>query len=130
MTRDEILRIEAGPKLDRLVAEQVMKWRAWESSSPQHWAEEKQGVLVPTGWTINGKTNNGPVWSPSTDIAAAWQVVEERRKWGWAWELAGITGHWHVELYDEECKPIAEANAASAMVAICRAALLALMERV
>lgn len=56
-----------GRELDALVAEKVMGWRHWESSyavGPKpHW-------ITPDG-------DSRVEWSPSTDIAAAWEVVDK-----------------------------------------------------
>ena len=70
MTRDEILKLEAGRELDALVAEKVM------------------GLLVTNHGTakiiygkveVDGKEHVtfSPVRPYSTDIAAAWEVVEK-----------------------------------------------------
>jgi len=114
MTREEILKLEAGPQLDRIIAERVMGWEY--DLLRDAWFKDGEGEI----WAEN--------WHPSTDIKAAWKVVENRRQWGWTWKMTGITGHWHVALYDEDFNFLAEARAAEVTVAICRAALLAVME--
>ena len=61
--------MKPGPELDALVAERVMGWEA------------RQGVLgceVPPRGVPLGM-GGWPTWSPSTDIAAAWEVVEKLR---------------------------------------------------
>ena len=116
MNRDEILNMEAGRELDALVAEHVMKWK-WEDGA---------GTGGPSSW--EGATGEFCVeFEPSTDIAAAWEVVERvtaipttireaRRaantKFAYQWEDAGV---WAMA-------------AQEAVLFICRAALLAVME--
>jgi len=106
--------MEAGPELDWLVAKHIMGWK------------EGQKILE----SLSGVGILGEKALPrySTDIAAAWEIVENRRRWGWTWKMTGITGHWRVALYDEGFNFLAEARAAELTVAICRAALLAVME--
>ncbi len=102
MTCDEIRALPAGPELDRLVAERVMGW------------EGRVG------------------FTPSRDIAFAWQVVDyltQVRQWsdfhveyscggspndppGWLAYFPGAT----------------DATGETAPLAICRAALLAILE--
>ena len=72
--------LEPGPELDALVATEVMEWH------------RNAGTYQPTGWFNKfslytefeddrslpcHETGDDPVWSPSTSIADAWQVVEK-----------------------------------------------------
>jgi len=63
---------KAGPELDTLIAEKVMGWEVvaqYPKDCPDH------GLYV---MLASGKLwNRGGEWSPSTDIAAAWNVVEK-----------------------------------------------------
>lgn len=115
MTRDEILSEPAGPRLDAWVAEHVMGW------TPTGLAKDFNGVPFPE-----------PIPNYSTDIAAAWEVVElvggfEIEQWGDVWEKKG-TIIWAASFNLPDGKNIVHATAATAPLAICRAALLAMME--
>jgi len=134
MTREEILKLEPGPELDRLVCS---LFEAEPDPLPDEWDVlghmlSGKPIQSPGGWWVavcKYEEGDVPKWAPkpvSTDIKAAWEVVEDRRRWGWTWKMTGITGHWHVALYDEEFNFLAEARAAEVTVAICRAVLLAL----
>jgi len=131
MTREEILKLEPGPELDRLVAERVKGWkrRLCEDEIDDRLRAAMLHEGTDEAWI--GPNDEVLVGGPprfSIDIAAAWEVVEDRRRWGWTWKMTGITGHWHVALYDEDFNFLAEARAAEVTVAICRAALSAVME--
>ena len=124
MTRDEILAMEAGPELDALVAEKVMGWQLTSAYQlGPAWARD-----IPWGELVlkNAVAYYAHEWGPSTDIAPAWKVVEKMHKeygidvnglasGGFVCTIYGVDGHWRT--YDE-----------TAPLAICRAALLAVME--
>jgi len=104
MTRDEILAMEPGRELDALVAEKVMGWT--------HYREEWGGVVPDS------------ISHYSTDISAAWEVVE---KMGPFTQLTadiynGITV-WHCSF-----SVVDSVDAVTAPEAICKAALLAALE--
>ena len=140
MNREGITRLEPGRELDRLVAERVMGWRLWESSRPIHWAEERDGCYIHTGWNVNGLAHSRPVWSPSTDITAAWAVVEHLLRRGlfldiysprqngapdWLEDL----DRWVVVICDWKHEAgLARAEAETLPLAICLAALEAVKE--
>lgn len=119
MTRVEILALEAGPEIDALVAERVMGWHLeiTEPSGDYHYWVDDAGVRRghgPDGPVVQGTR----VWRPSTDIAAAWQLVDlEREPFslffnGLVWRAVfGVTGTFAAE-------------AKTAPLAICRAKLL------
>lgn len=52
-------------EIDAEVAEKVMGW-----GHAHRWSD----------WTLKGRVMAGNSWSPSTDIAAAWEVVEKVRE--------------------------------------------------
>jgi len=54
---------DPGPELDAAVAEKVMGWKRTEGS--------ESGA-----WTLKNGDGRFGSWSPSTDIKAAWEVVE------------------------------------------------------
>ncbi len=62
--------MQAGREMDALVAERVM---GWHENAYHYWSD--------SGWAVERTTDtvqaNAQVWSPSTDIAAAWEVVEK-----------------------------------------------------
>lgn len=110
--REEILAIPAGRELDHLVAMHVMGYE---------WKYDDQWRLW--GWQ-KGADNWANHFSPSTDIAAAWEVVEKQYfpevKKGyrgldgiWMW-CACFNGEWIM--------------GKSAPEAICKAALLSLLK--
>ena len=57
--------MQAGPEMDRMIAEKVMGWKRWR--------ESKVNWIHPTGYG----TSNVPNFS--TDIAAAWEVFNHVR---------------------------------------------------
>ncbi|MNW43611.1 hypothetical protein D3C74_208160 [compost metagenome] len=72
MTREEILAMEPGEAMDTLILDEVLKW------------EKRQMWWGETRWVVDRKTNDGKdihvdleLFSPSTDISAAWEVVEK-----------------------------------------------------
>lgn len=74
MTREQIEAMPAGPEMDALVAERVMGWWAdangeWNSNPD---LPKLMGVVAP-----DTSFCDLPVWQPSSDIAAAWEVVEK-----------------------------------------------------
>jgi hypothetical protein len=117
LTRDEILEMEAGEEIDKLVAEKVMGW--YVSSYGLVDREHKPGDVF-----------LGDVcecWSPSFSISAAWEVVNKLKEqsdivdvWHESWE-------WHCDIGSYgDCQTV---KADTAPLAICRAALLAVIEK-
>jgi hypothetical protein len=94
MTKDEILNMPAGTKMDDLIAELVMH-------DPM-----------------------GQVWSRhySTDISAAWEVVEKMQ--GDFWKLEFIGGSYRARFINSKLHQWE----LTAPLAICRAALLTVLE--
>jgi hypothetical protein len=126
MTRDEILNMPASREMDALVAEKVMEF----------------GVMR---W-INHPTYDPKIITPvemelphySTDISAAWQVLEQLRDPSesepdfWSITDAGIEQGWIVEniwAHHDGDIPNFAVQAETAPLAICRAALLAVLEK-
>lgn len=123
MTREEILKLEPGFELDRLVAEKVMGW-------------EEGYEFVCDGWGLLYYVNFGlerkRPWSPSTNIATAWEVIEHlvpEYNIGLfnSCDLKNPSqGTWYVEIRaTRHGAPPCEAGAETAPLAICCAALLA-----
>ena len=93
--------LAAGRELDALVAEKVM------------------------GWVPGAGFANDTYWSFSTDIAAAWQVIEKMLNDGYGTSIADGPHGWSVAFGSTE-KPFADADGDTPALAICRAALAAL----
>ena len=117
MTRDEILNLEPGPELDRLVAERVIGNPDLVRPQLREGAEVLVSCPEYDGWAIIKGFNDDdtcdvfiegtggklrvhcdqiekvvgqPPWSPSTDIAAAWDVIRRCNELGWAFELTQV----------------------------------------
>jgi hypothetical protein len=78
MTRDEILAMESGRELDAIIAEKLMGWTEFSPID----------ATIDYGVGVNGYRRNYAkdecgrcTWFPfySTDISAAWEVVEKMR---------------------------------------------------
>jgi hypothetical protein len=107
MTSDEILALKLGRELDALVAEKVMGW--FLDSDIGYWRNE------------SGLCKRQDKWSPSEDISAAWEVVEEM---GDCLHLRqhGEQGEWEAWFCGY---PNSKAHGETAPEAICKASLLA-----
>jgi hypothetical protein len=103
MTREEILGMEAGPKLDGMIGEFIT------------------GVMVDCYTTL----------PYSTDIKAAWEVVEKIFKEKWETNLYNSTDSvnytWDCRLFKEDLYRVI-AHGKTAPEAICKAALLAALK--
>ena len=125
MTKDEILAMEAGDEMNALIAE-LMGWTRHEQPFISKWGKMYEwrppedssydAFLAPHDW--------------STNIAAAWEVVEKLTPFKFGFNLAiesppGPCGDWEVHFYNGGAHL---AFADTAPLAICRAALLAVME--
>ena len=112
--------MKPGPELDRIIAEKVMGWTVCVEPLIC------QGCNTDTMLDGNGKVwHRGDVWSPSTNIAHAFEVVEKVRLLDFPCSLQrNIKGEWFVEEYcGEVCSILSRAD--SAPHAICLAALKA-----
>jgi len=127
MTREEILSTEAGREMDALIAEKVMG-----EKQPIYVHEFHIDPIYSEGhnWFCYPSFYEGDIckWEPrnfSTDISAAWEVADWLRNyWGTFELIAGLSWHCWSELKD--AKIWGTGN--TAPLAICRAALLAVME--
>jgi hypothetical protein len=119
MTRDEILAMEPGRELDALVAEKVMGWTV----------KFMDGIW---GWMYRESERNRWYNVPrfTTDISAAWEVVEKMQSWGGC-DIGcfGRTGDgtWYV-VETHTVNGCHKATCHTAPEAICNAALLASIE--
>jgi len=80
----------AGRCLDAWVAEVVMGWEHISENEPFRFLKERGGCITEHGAEIfpHEKGTIPELWRPSTDIAAAWVVVEKMHKEGWAFEIS------------------------------------------
>ena len=112
---------EAGRELDALVAERVMGWTRVVRARETLWQSPKAGT-----WPI--VASRLPHYS--TDIAAAWQVVERMRADGWVCEVFGSdtanAEGYSVTLWRPDTSGSSVTQNATAPLAICRAALAAI----
>lgn len=117
----------AGDALDVLVAEKVMGWskgKYWGGSgATDRWFDGGKELgsdhATPEGHGDGDYYSPDESWSPSTDIRAAWEVVEKLPGFGMTHMR---DGSWHVA-FGGGAFP---ASADTAPLAICRAALAAI----
>jgi hypothetical protein len=116
-------KVEAGGELDARVAQEVMQWHR-DKIRTDRWAD--------AGGGLQGFID---AWSPSRNPAAMWQVVEHLDALGYSIDIDNIENppeKWVADIRpDREYRDRAEgdrrghARGATAMVAVCRAALTA-----
>jgi len=116
MTRDEVLAMKPGRELDALVAEKVMGWKAVQVFD----LKDTDGTNIANGITPYNIGQRVPHYS--TDIASAWEVVEEMQNNEWDFTLKN-----HKRKYEAIFGTLYNAFAPTAPEAICKAALLAVM---
>jgi len=107
MTKDEILAMEAGDALDALIAVNVMR----EITGPI--------MLIVGGKAVNRNWDSIILQHYSTDIAAAWPVLEK---------FTDVDIEKAGENYRVTINAFAQADAHTLPLAGCRAALLAVLE--
>lgn len=78
----EIDELQAGPELDALIAERVMGWVKVEWDGVYYWRDpaiddSHTGRVADSRSSVGDLLEDLKPWSPSTDIAAAWEVVEK-----------------------------------------------------
>lgn len=154
MTPEEIDAMEAGPELDLQVARHVMGMRAaWTVAEILTVADDgypyvargvEDGKNCMLLYTRSDGVNR---WSPSTNIAEAWQVIEalQNKKSYRGCELTNFSQnfmeyHWHMEFnyfvsiaddpLDDPEIGYESADANTAPLAICRAALKVALARI
>lgn len=120
LTREEILALPAGPELDELVTRRIMTL-VWNGTGYSLYCE------------ITGITTDyiaAEALRPfSTDITAAWQVVATLDDRSHSLSLRRYSGKrtW-LASFTAVKRPLAEAEADTVPLALCRAALLAVLE--
>lgn len=110
MTSDEIMKMRPGRELDAIVAEKMMGW--------EYFPAQVTGTFVRLGYffdPVSGEAHHH--WSPSTDISAAWEVVE---KFEYI-DVRSFKDHYGCTVYGKTM------TGKTAPEAICKAALLAVM---
>jgi hypothetical protein len=129
MTRDEVLAMKPGRELDELVIRHIMNIPIVESVDlfsqepfPAAWWVEDEGWYI-----ADERDEDGLIYrpfNPSEDISAAWEVVEEM---GDCLHLRqhGEQGEWEAWFCGY---PTSKAHGETASEAICKAALLAVMD--
>lgn len=107
-TREQILALEPGRELDKIVAEHVTKYQSLTTH-------------------LNADGTFGYLPNYSTDIAAAWEVVKHMKD-SWEFVLSSEDGKWEVIFYWDVHKPCKTVKDTTAELAICKAALLAVLD--
>lgn len=125
------LTMQAGEEMDRAVAEKVMGWILYGDRFGWGTWTLPQGDIIKTQ---SLKKMAGPDWSPSKSIVAAWEVIEKMGLLGWTTDV-----QWKGDARDyartaevsmstwESTYRSAHAASDTAPLAICRAALAALL---
>ena len=132
MNREQILAMGQGRELDALVAENVMGWHTFSPIDPD--CDHSVGV---NGYRRNFAFDpNDDKYKPfplfSTDISAAWKVVEKIQESGCCVEVGGYTNEFSANITkpsENGVRWLAVCNrVSSAPEAICKAALIATLD--
>ncbi len=128
MTHDEIDKLEAGLRLDALVAKEVMGWLILEMPNAfgrpflkeEHWFHNGEHY-----WCEDGKLLS-QIFDPSASISAAWELADQPwpitiRKY----PIDESNDQWEVVIFNMPGGVHFTAIAPTAPLAICRAALKA-----
>lgn len=151
MNKEQILSMKPGPELDRRVAERVMGNPDLIRPQLREGAEVLVRCPEYDGWAVIKGFNNDDTcdvlieetgrrlrvycnqivkvvgqspWSPSTDIAAAWEVVENLVRSGWCVDVYIQSPEKYSVSLDKEGYGL-DVEASTLPLAICQAALLA-----
>jgi hypothetical protein len=117
MTRKEILNMPMGREMDALIAEKIFGYNR------VYYNEKIVANLYPTG---AGCFVEGEAHEYSTDISAAWEVVEKLHELGYF--LGLYRDGFKKCIWEIDIGADIELTDNTAPLAICRAALLAVME--
>jgi hypothetical protein len=124
MTRDEILNMPAGRELDALIAERIFGLK----DGGTHWVNSEGKPTFLKVW--DSEWLSEPFY-PSEDIDFAWYVVEKMQVHGFNTRVEvqsqTVCSMWVKNLNIRGPEPVT-ARAETAPLAICRAALLAVMK--
>jgi hypothetical protein len=140
MTREEILAMQPGRELDARVAENVMGYKFVQEGSTL-WKEDAPFPFLmyneEFGYCLYEKYEDGwpfTTFNPSTDISAAWEVVEKiGNNAEWMLYRLGHTDEEGILKYNCTFLQVfsgfsPSAKGITAPEAICKAALLAVLE--
>lgn len=129
MNKDEIMKMEAGEEMDKAVAEQVMGWHIAEKGSYKYWADKDGRFECGMGrYDYEDDEDFHTLhWHPSGSILWAWEVIEILNKNFRVDVIAFMNGGVNVEIRNTNINKII-AGDNDAPSAICRAALLAMLE--
>lgn len=134
MTSDEILNEPAGPRMDAWVTEYVMGVKPRDvrvcGSDEIVTVYNANKSFIDGGWGKLDLLRYGTPPNYSTDIAAAWEVVERMKKAGCTTKLSVYRGHGYWCEFSNQ-PPLVCAGSEdddSMPLAICRAALLTTLE--
>ena len=110
-------------ELDMLVATEVMEWELGTYLSSQAWMN-KDGAW--SGWWVEQYYHDdGPAWNPSTDIAAAMDVLELLRKTYFHVQINVFSDSVNAIIWQDDITPLFDAEAESIQMAISLVALKA-----
>jgi hypothetical protein len=138
MTSYEIMKLETGLELDALIAKDIMEWRQIDPPSDLWFADRNwRGLADDVYWIEETEVKHADIngyrrFQPSTDIKAAWEIVEKfahtsNMQFSHFWISAYPDNHWNCSI-GEVNKPLIDVQAYTAPLAICQAALLAVTE--
>lgn len=119
--------MSAGPELDALLAEKVMGWRRFDNWSQTVGMERPFFLVGESGVIVYRHPDLGKSWSPSKNMADAWDVVEKiENTLNFQIDNVGLENkdqrRWRV-LFSRSGDPISVVAAETAPLAIARAAL-------
>jgi hypothetical protein len=133
MTRDEILNMPAGREMDALVAEKVMGLYKYYPGIAMDLSGIDGKVERVNYWWCKDLHNPHNTFVElkkySVSISAAWEVVEKLKAGGWEFYLEwGTNPKPWVLFCHNPIEDISDSEADNITLAICRAALLAVLE--
>lgn len=113
LTREQVLALRPGNNLDLIVAIEVMGHEAGEFKD---------------GWIKLGPKFEGCPKRYSSDMSAVWEVVSAMSKKKWNFVASTEGEDWEATFYWDANRTGFEANGIRAAEAICKAALLAVLD--
>lgn len=132
MTRDEVLKMEPGNDLDILVTEKVFGWQKGTNKfkiSGWQWSGRDGKPVLDDSWDGEWVAPFRCVPKYSTDIKTAWEVVKKINERGWHVNIKTYSdGDVVVSILSYLGRFIDDALTQSVPEAICKAALLAVLE--
>lgn len=117
LTREEILAKKSGKELNELVMQHIFKMIKKPEGESFTWVHEVDGDIV--DW-------QPAYFSPSTNISAAWDVLERMQGSGWSWDMKMNNLANEVEVRIGRGQAVNK----SVPLAICKAALIANLDAI